>query len=740
VCYRPRCREVGIDLALREKFGRLVLLEEAEASPLGREYRAARLGPAGFDRFVSVLRYAPAVSQDAAATKRLMDEARLAARLQNAGLQRVLGIGRVDQSFYVSSELVEGRTLAVVQGRCVRESFPFTADHALMVASRAASALEYLHSKKDDAGSPLFHGLLSPRQLIVAFDGEVKLKGLGQWPALRATPHLPPDDRVWLAPEQAKGGAGDARSDVHALGLVLLSSLTLRPLDGRDPLAALAEARVTGATGESSPLPKPLADLLRRALAADGAARFPSLAEMRKAIDMLLFSGDFTPTTFDLAFFMHTLFRDDMDRESRALESERRADYGEFLVDDKPVVAAPTPAPAPSASAPAASAPPTTASDPLAVGLPAPSVAAGPAASAAPGASSPASTHAESPHPTAVDPGPPPPDPAAQAAAAREAARAKEAAAREAASRLSLGTAGAQPRGNGLWIGLVAVFLAVAAGGAWYAFGRGKAPAPAPSPAALSPEAAAAMARVKELEGRILELEKEKAAAESAAAEDARRKVEEQAAAKGRTADPQALEKAQQEARERARAEQDRKQQAELQRLADERRAEQKRIAEATPAPTAAPTPTATPPPATAAAPAAAAQPEPEPEATPVTATPGVVTAPPTSPVPGGAAETAPVVTSQVAVVAPVVVSETKPQYPPIAATLKTPGRVEISAHIDESGNVAEAKVVRASPKKLGFEESALAHVRSRKYRPATNRDGKPVAVWVSIVVDYKMR
>ena len=53
-------------MALREKLGRLVLLEETESSPLGREYRAARLGPAGFDRLVSVLRFAPAVSQDAA--------------------------------------------------------------------------------------------------------------------------------------------------------------------------------------------------------------------------------------------------------------------------------------------------------------------------------------------------------------------------------------------------------------------------------------------------------------------------------------------------------------------------------------------------------------------------------------------------------------------------------------------------------------------------------------------------
>src|SRR5512139_4050727 len=146
-------------MALREKFGRLVLLEETEAGALGREYRAARLGPSGLDRLVTVLRLSPEISAHPQATKRLMEEARLAARLSNPGLVRVLGIGRVEQSFYLSTELVEGRSVAAILERCRTEAFPFAADHALMVASRAASALESLHARKDEAGRPLIHGL-----------------------------------------------------------------------------------------------------------------------------------------------------------------------------------------------------------------------------------------------------------------------------------------------------------------------------------------------------------------------------------------------------------------------------------------------------------------------------------------------------------------------------------------------------------------------------------------------------
>ena len=67
---------------------------------------------------------------------------------------------------------------------------------------------------------------------------------------------------------------------------------------------------------------------------------------MRKAVDTLLFSGDFTPTTFNLAFFMHSLFREDIERESKSLSEEKDASYIEFLTETGPLPrAAATPVP-----------------------------------------------------------------------------------------------------------------------------------------------------------------------------------------------------------------------------------------------------------------------------------------------------------------------------------------------------------------------------------------------------------
>src|SRR5262249_49332991 len=104
-------------------------------------------------------------------------------------------------------------------------------------------------------------------------------------------------------------------------------------------------ARVTGAKLQSPPtdddsLPKPLTEILRKCLARDPAARYGEVQEVRKAVDTLLFSGDFTPTTFNLAFFMHSLFREDIERDARLLKEEREASYAEYLADDAKAAAA----------------------------------------------------------------------------------------------------------------------------------------------------------------------------------------------------------------------------------------------------------------------------------------------------------------------------------------------------------------------------------------------------------------
>jgi protein TonB len=252
-----------------------------------------------------------------------------------------------------------------------------------------------------------------------------------------------------------------------------------------------------------------------------------------------------------------------------------------------------------------------------------------------------------------------------------------------------------------------------------------------PTTTTLSPEVVAAMTRVKELEERIQQMERERAEAENTAADEARKKLEAQAAARGKAVDPSALARAQEDARQKARAEQERRQQEELVRLAEARREEERRIAEATPPPTTAPP--------------AVANPE---TAAPVLPTPEALAPVTTTTVPAAAAaqQQAGVTEAGMAppaaavlskIVPPTLVSQVQPLYPPIAQMRRLAGNVELTATVDETGKVIDARVVKATPARMGFEESALRAARQRKYRPAT-RDGVPIRMVVPIVVIFK--
>src|SRR5688572_11269754 len=197
----------------REKFGKFVLLEEIDASGLGAEYRAAKLGPDGFEKIVTVLRLTPALSANAAGVKLLMEQVKLAAQLQNTNIIRILGIGgKVGSPCWVSYEFFEGKSLKEIFNRCREEAFPFSIDHALLIASKVGGALGYAHGRKTEGLAGYCHGFVTPANVLVSYEGEVRLRGFGYWPArVRELGAVSPEDALYLAPEQALGGRGDAK-------------------------------------------------------------------------------------------------------------------------------------------------------------------------------------------------------------------------------------------------------------------------------------------------------------------------------------------------------------------------------------------------------------------------------------------------------------------------------------------------------------------------------------------------
>jgi TonB family protein len=673
-------------MAKREKFGKFVLLEQVESSSLASEHRAAKLGPAGLEKVVSVHRLAPRVAANGDVAKSLMDQVKYASQLQSPNILKIHGIGKVDSTYYISYEFMEGKSLKAIFSRCRQDAFPFSVDHALLIASKVCSALEYAHARKSEAGARYFHGLVCPANILVSYEGEVRLRGFGYWPSrIREAKILGAEDSLYLAPEQAAGQLGDTRSDAFALGAVLFETLTGEPLrKGEGPVdvtARLAEAKLQSPSTEDDTLPKPIAAILQRALAPDPAARYGEIQEMRKAIDTLLFSGDFTPTTFNLAFFMHSLFREDIEQESKILKDEKDASYAEYLADEASRGAGATMA----------------------------------AASAAPVRADTQPLRPAEAGETAIVPSPvrePPartPVPAAPAPPSGLGAKV-------AASRFTFHREGEERSRMPLIAGAAGVLLVAAAVGLALMKRGGSAP---PSPAApavttLSPQAVAAEAKVKELQERLAALEAEKAAAEAKAAEDAKKKMEAQAAARGQAVDPAALARAQEDARRKAQAEQERLAQEEKKRLEAEKAAEEARVAEE--------------------------KRKAEEEAARIAAATATTTVPPatTLPPPPATKPGSLVTLADAGVIAPVLERRGVLQYPSLAERQRVEGTVELNVLVDEKGAVSDVQVVTGAGGRSGLNEAAMDYARRQRYRPAT-KDGVLVKVWMPLRVKFEL-
>ncbi|WP_408888708.1 serine/threonine protein kinase [Myxococcus faecalis] len=178
------------------------------------------------------------------ARAKLEEQVRLAAYLHHPGILRVHGLHKAEGCWYVITEHPSGHsisTLLTLSGECGRRFSPLFTLH---VGARVAEALEHAHEAKDEQGLPLHivHRALDVERLFVDWNGDVQVSDFGlalsDLPGrVSSTVRRPQGDAFYSSPEMLLTGRVDARSDLFALGNVLLELATGRNLlDAPDTL------------------------------------------------------------------------------------------------------------------------------------------------------------------------------------------------------------------------------------------------------------------------------------------------------------------------------------------------------------------------------------------------------------------------------------------------------------------------------------------------------------------------
>lgn len=194
-------------------------------------------------RLVAVKVLKEEYSSDAGFVAKFRREAQAAGGFSHPNIVSVYDVGDQGGMYYIVMEMVEGVTLK----KYVEKVGKLSEREAVEVAMQVAKGLEAAHEQG------IVHRDVKPQNIIISREGKIKVAdfGIARVSATETIAATTMGSVHYISPEQARGGACDARSDVYSLGITLFEMVTgTVPYDG-DSAVAVALKHV------QDPMPTP---------------------------------------------------------------------------------------------------------------------------------------------------------------------------------------------------------------------------------------------------------------------------------------------------------------------------------------------------------------------------------------------------------------------------------------------------------------------------------------------------
>ncbi len=270
---------------------------------MGEVYRACdtRLG-----RDVAIKILPESFARDSDRLHRFELEARAVAALNHPNILALFDIGTHDGAPYIVSELLEGQTL-----RQRLEEGPLPARRAVEFALQVAQGLAAAHEKS------VVHRDVKPDNIFLTKDGRVKILDFGLAKLARPESAASGSDSLtrgsatqtaagmvmgtvgYMSPEQVRGKAIDARSDIFSFGAVVYEMLGgKRAFQGEtsaDTLTAILQQDPPELTQSGLQISPALDRIVRRCLEKEASDRFQGARDLGYALDAVMGSSASTP-------------------------------------------------------------------------------------------------------------------------------------------------------------------------------------------------------------------------------------------------------------------------------------------------------------------------------------------------------------------------------------------------------------------------------------------------------------
>ncbi|MET0287121.1 MAG: serine/threonine-protein kinase [Polyangiales bacterium] len=257
-------------------------------------------------------------------------EARVSARCHHRNVVQILDVCELDGKPALCMEYLDGQTYRQLRARGLKVgSLPLF--EQLRILAEAAHGLHHVHTLRDYEGNPLglVHCDVSPENLFITYDGQVKLLDFGI--AKLHGDEAPPGFQgklSYLAPELIRGEAVDARADVFALGAMLWEAVCAVPFAGGPTVDDITKLRnrLTGAEGNIRGIepsaPEALIEIVDRAIALEPAHRFADAEGFAIALEAYLQLTGAQPSAQSLSRLITPMFAREAARLRATIEPQ----------------------------------------------------------------------------------------------------------------------------------------------------------------------------------------------------------------------------------------------------------------------------------------------------------------------------------------------------------------------------------------------------------------------------------
>lgn len=231
------------------------------------------------------------IASDHSRMQRFVQEAKAASALNHPNIITIYEIEQADSGYFIVTELIKGETLRQHMTRA-RMMFPEAFDISIQIASALSAAHQ--------AG--IIHRDIKPENIMLRPDGIVKLLDFGLAKLALSDPSADVDAEAatmelvktdpgsvmgtvyYMSPEQARGVALDARTDIWSLGVVLYEMLAGHlPFNGEttaDVIAAIIKTSFPPLARFRPDAPPALEEIILKALEKDPPERYQSIQEL----------------------------------------------------------------------------------------------------------------------------------------------------------------------------------------------------------------------------------------------------------------------------------------------------------------------------------------------------------------------------------------------------------------------------------------------------------------------------